>query len=238
MISFAAARRASAILALASLFSLPALAQEASAPDANGEPVPVEEQAPWEDVRIGLKAGATWSNLRGEFAFPDLGSVPFEGDFGFAVGASIEIPIAAKWSIQPAAFLVRKFSAIRLETPDSVEGQKLGVNYVELPLLLKWYPGNRAGVQGNLVIGPMPSFRLSATREIRSGDVVSDVDANHLVNALDWAIVVGGGFEFDELLGAFTVDLRYTHGLRDIASTPSASASRWSVLQMVVGITL
>ena len=39
-------------------------------------------------------------------------------------------------------------------------------------------------------------------------------------------------------LGAFTVDIRYSHGLRDVAASPGTQAARWSVLQMVVGITL
>jgi hypothetical protein len=200
-------------------------------------PPPVEEPAPWEGVRFGLKAGATWSTLRGELTFDDTGNVPFSGDFGFAVGASVEIPISRKLSIQPAAFMVRKFSQIELKVPEVVERQKLGVNYLELPLLIKWYPGNRSGVQGNLAIGAMPSFRMGATREIRTGNAVADVDADSLVNEVDWAIVVGGGFEFAELWGAFTVDLRYSHGLRNIAAAEDAGPARWSVVQMVVGIT-
>lgn len=234
--------KTSAVLVLAALLAFPALAQEgtpAPPPDSvDDAAVPESGTEAWEKVRIGLKAGATWSNLRGEFAFDDIGSVPFEGDFGFALGASVEIPIGTRWSVQPAAFLVRKFSAIRLDNADVVEGHKLSVNYIELPVLLKWYPGNRAGIQGNVVLGPMPSLRLAATRELRRGEFVIDEDASDIVNSLDWALVVGGGFEFDELLGAFTVDFRFTHGFRDIAATPSASAARWSVLQMVVGITL
>jgi hypothetical protein len=230
-------RRIPNLVCLITLLFLPtaALAQE-SAPDAMEGPAEGAESAPWERVRIGLKAGATWSTLRGEFAFEEIGSVPFKGDFGFAVGVSAEIPVSTKLSLQPAAFLVRKLS--RLEVDAIQGGQKLSVNYLEFPLLLKWYPGNRAGVQGNIVIGPMPSLRTGATREIRLGNSIEDVDASDLVNGLDWAIVVGGGFEFDELLGAFTVDLRYSHGLRDVAAAPGEQAARWSVLQMVVGITL
>jgi len=213
-----------------------AQAQEAATLAQPGAAPP--EAEPWERVRVGLKAGATWSTLRGEFVFPDLGTVPFTGDFGFAVGISVEIPVARNLSLQPAAFLVRKFSQLDLGGQEGLGRQKLSVNYVEFPLLLKWYPGSRAGVQGNLVIGPMPSLRTASTREIRVGDDVTDVDATDLVNEVDWAVVIGGGFEFDELLGAFTVDLRYSHGLRDISAVGGGTKGRWSVVQMVLGITL
>lgn len=216
---------------LALLFvGAPAFAQEEAAP---AEP---QKQA-WEAVRIGLKAGATWSTLRGNLEFEGVGSVGFKGDYGFFAGASVEIPIGPKLSLQPEASLVRKLSELALGVPKNVLRQKLSVNYMELPLLLKWYPGGRNGVQGNLVIGPMPSVRLGATIESRELGEITDIDAGKRVKATDWGMLIGGGFEFAESFASLTIDLRYAHGFRNIDNTGSGDEARWSVLQMLVGVT-
>lgn len=220
--------------------AMPALAQEEPAPAATaaGQPAAAEPEKPaWEAIRIGLKAGATWSTLRGSLEFEDVGSVGFKGDYGFYAGMSVEIPIGPKLSLQPEGSLVRKFSELSLGVPKNVLRQKLSVAYMELPLLLKWYPGDRKGVQGNLVIGPLPSVRLGATIETRRLGEITDTDAGTRVRATDWGVLIGGGFEFAESFASLTIDLRYAHGLRNIDNTDNSDTARWSVLQALVGVT-
>lgn len=216
----------------------------ATAQEAEPEPVPAAaaaqpgpERPKWERIRFGLKAGATWSTLRGQLEFENVGAVGFKGDFGFVAGASVEVPIGAKLALQPEAYLIRKFSELSLGVDKNVLRQKLSVNYAEFPLLLKWYPGGRAGVQGNVVVGPLASVRLGATIETRRLGTIIDTGADARIEGTDWGMLIGGGFEFAESFASLTVDLRYAHGFNNVDGTRSGALARWSVLQALVGIT-
>lgn len=190
----------------------------------------------WNKRGIIIKAGATYAHMRGELDFGEIGRHGFKGGFGFAAGVSLEIPLSAALSVQPEMLIVRKFTKIDLGDTGGELTTKLGVNYLEFPLLLKWYPGGRRGVHTNLVVGPTPAFKLAATREIRSGGEVVDVPASDLIEAFGWGLTAGVSFEFHELFSALTLDLRYNHGLTDVGRGDDPGRPRWSVVYMLVGV--
>lgn len=238
---------------LAMLWAPVALAQQVGAEGADGAAVKLAQQGDPDGadgaavelalpdaeepdrLRFLFRAGATWADLRGQLTFADIGVVPFEADFGFAVGFGMEFLLADGVSVQPEISIVRRFSQVGVPTRDGRQS-KLSTHYLELPVYLKWYPGGREGSRGNLVLGPVPGLLLGATREIRDGNQIQDVEARALLADLDWAIGVGGGFEFSEAFANFTVDMRYVHGLTDMNAPEIATTARWSTVRVVVGI--
>ena len=207
-----------------------------AATDADDRPRWAKE--PWEKVRFGVKAGASFSNLRGELPIPDVGTFPFRGDWGFAAGLAFEIPIDLKLSLQPELLIIRKHAQIDLGSTDYAGSEKLSVNYFEVPLLLKWYPGSRRGVIASLQAGPTVSFRMDALRESRKPNgVIEDIEGKTLGKATDWGFTFGGGFEFHEFIWALTIDVRYVYGFSSIDNSGSDSEARWGAAYIMAGVT-
>jgi len=242
-------RRSAALFTLLIALSTPwsALAQESgaelpaevpeTAEGTAGDDRPRWAKEPWEKIRFGLKAGASWSNLRGELPIPEVGTFGFKGDFGFAAGIAFEIPFDRIFSLQPELLIIRKFAEIDLAGTDYGGTEKLSANYFEIPLLFKWYPGPRRGVIGTVTAGPTLSVRMDAFRESRTPEGnIEDVEGKGLVKASDWGVTVGGGFEFHEFLWALTVDVRYTHGFGNVDNSGSGAQARWSTIYAMAGI--
>lgn len=193
---------------------------------------------PWEKIRFGIKAGGSWAVLAGQLPIPDVGTFGFEGDFGFAAGVSFEVPLSRKVSIQPEVLIVRKHAEIDLKDSSYWGSEKLSVNYLEIPLLLKWYPGLRRGAIFNFQGGLAMGLRMDALRSSRDEDgTIEDVEGKTLVKATDWGLVVGAGVEFHEFIWALTIDLRYNHGLSDIDNSRSDLDAKWRAVYVVAGVT-
>jgi len=219
-------------------------ASAAEAPQAAaGEREPEEKtprwaKEPWEKVRYGIKAGASWAVLAGQLPIPEVGTFGFDGDFGFAAGISFEVPVSRKFSIQPEVLIVRKHAEIDLQDSGYMGSEKLSVNYLEIPLLAKWYPGSRRGTIFSLQAGPALGLRMDALRSSRHPDgTIEDVEGKTLVKATDWGMVMGAGVEFHEFIWALTIDLRYNHGLSDIDNSGSNVDAKWRAVYIVAGVT-
>lgn len=243
-------RRAVVVVSLIALgfVSGAAWAQEvdesaAPAPAVAGEQQPEEQiprwaKEPWEKIRFGIKAGASWATLSGQLPIPDVGTFGFDGDYGFAAGISFEVPLSRKVSVQPEVLIVRKHAEIDLNDSGDTASEKLSATYLEIPLLLKWYPGPRRGIifslQGGLALG----LRMDARRESRKEDgTIEDVEGETLVRATDWGMVLGAGVEFHEFIWALTIDVRYNHGLSDIDNSGSSVDAKWRAVYLVAGVT-
>jgi len=244
-------RRAVVVFSLVALGFAPSAgwAQETEggavqAPPVAGDAQAAEEKTPrwakepWEKIRFGIKAGASWATLSGQLPIPDVGTFGFDGDFGFAAGISFEVPLSHKVSIQPEMLIVRKHAEIDLKDSGFPGSEKLSVNYLEIPLLLKWYPGSRRGTIFSLQSGVAMGIRMDALRSSRHEDgTIEDIEGETLVKATDWGMVLGAGVEFHEFLWALTLDLRYTHGLSDIDNSGSDVDAKWRALYFVAGVT-
>jgi len=202
------------------------------------EKTPRWAKEPWEKVRFGIKAGASWATLAGQLPIPGVGTFPFDGDFGFAAGLSFEVPVSRRFSIQPEVLIVRKHAEIDLTDSSHTGSEKLSVNYLEIPLLAKWYPGSRRGTIFSLQGGIAMGIRMDALRSSRHADgTIEDIEGETLVKATDWGLVLGAGVEFHEFIWALTIDLRYNHGLSDIDNSGSDVDAKWRAVYVVAGIT-
>ncbi len=158
-------------------------------------------------------------------------------DWGFDAGVTFEIPVSYRVSIQPELHVVRKDSKLDLGVDENTLRSELSVNYVEIPLLAKIYPGDRRGLSTNLVFGPAAAIKLEATRELRAAGEIVDVAAGDLIKAVDWGLIFGLGVEFHELFGALTLDVRYNHGLTSIDKSETVANAKWSALYLMIGVT-
>jgi len=164
-----------------------------------------------QDVKIGLKLGMNIASVNGSNANN------LDSRTGFIVGATAEVPLTEKFSIQPELLYSAQGAQLR-------DNFKYDLNYVLLPIMAKYYIANGFTVEA----GPQFSFlikdQLVPTDEY-SGASKENTDAENF----DLAANVGLGYQFNS--GIF-FQTRYNLGLIAISENPDIKNG---VFQMTLG---
>ena len=137
-------------------------------------------------VKFGAKAALNIANLTGDV--DDASSLT-----AFQVGAFAEFKVSEKFAVQPELM----YSA---QGADS-DGEKLNLNYINIPVMAKFYVAKSF----NLEVGPQIGFLVSAKSE---GEDIKD-----FVSSTDFGLNFGAGYDFTENLSA---GLRYNLGLSNV----------------------
>ncbi len=185
-------------------------------------------------VRFGIKGGINLSTLTGnEF---DFIAENFESKLGFHIGALIEIPVSEKWAIQPELlfsiqgtqdsliFSIRDENGVLLGEND---GAKFNYNYLNVPILFKYYLARGFSLQG----GPQLGFLLSAKLKGGFNESESlDLEDNSF---LDFGFNVGVGYQ----LGSdIFFNANYNMGLTNVVDNDLTDVNRQNrVFQVSVG---
>jgi hypothetical protein len=158
---------------------------------------------------FGPKAGLSMAKLSGE----DVDSLFDDAKFktGFAGGAFLSIGVAQQFTIQPELLYVMR------GTKEDTTDAKLKLDYVALPILIKWMAPTQGKVKPNLFAGPEVAFLMSAKFDTVGGDF----DVKDSTKSVDFGLVFGGGLDFDAGSGRVTFDVRYNLGLAKIDDTPT-----------------
>ena len=100
--------------------------------------------------RIGMIAGGTFSQLRG------LDNVTAKNRTGTMFGASLTLPIGGSTAFQPELLFVNKGSELKI---GDVGKKDIRIDYLEIPLLLRFDHNPGSAVGPHLYLGPsMGSF--------------------------------------------------------------------------------
>ena len=181
-----------AILAVAAVLAMPAMAEDTGTTEKT------------QKIVKGVKLGLSMATLTGE------DSEGLDSRIGLAGGAFVRVPIGEQLSIQPEVNYVQKGaeeSAIGITL-------KIKMDYVEIPVLLRYEFPAGGSVLPCLYAGPMVAFK-----------VVSDMTAEALGTSLDlgianqkstdFGLVIGGGIDVGMGSSAITFDLRFAVGLAE-----------------------
>ncbi|WP_046757089.1 porin family protein [Kordia jejudonensis] len=142
-----------------------------------------------QNVKYGVKAGLNFSNLEIKLSddFEEDDSEDINGKTGFYFGGFVDISISEKFSIQPELLF-------------SIEGgEDTGINFVNVPIMAKYYITSGLSLQA----GPQIGFLVSA-----------EDDADEFLKSTNFGLNAGLGFDLKET-GIF-FDARYNFGLSDI----------------------
>ena len=168
---------------------------------------------------FGVKAGVNFANVWGEDTDP-VNGYPYYGwdekksRIGFVGGVYSTIVLAKIFAIQPELLFTMQGAVYELGDTKAI----LKLNYIQLPVLLKFYIPMAGNVKPNLFAGPYGSYNLSAKEKMEVAEVeIYDVEIDEIIQKFDYGIVFGIGFDFivfnDKQL---TVDARYNLGLAKI----------------------
>lgn len=97
-------------------------------------------------------------------------------------------------------------------------GSKLNLNYIEVPLIGRFFLVKEGAFRPNLFLGPSFGFLTGASSKIGDGDweKIDNYDASF--NGFDFGVTGGIGLNYEIATETrLLLDARYTHGLSDVS---------------------
>lgn len=168
-----------------------------------------------EGIKLGIKGGLNVSNVAGDVKNNEIRT-------SIHIGFLSEFIVSDKFSIQPELL----YSGQGYIYSDEYTTQKNKFNYINLPVLAKYYILNNVSVEA----GPQVGALIYSRSKTNEGS--SKIEDQSIV---DFSLNVGLGYELKS--GVF-FQTRYNHGLTNMNNSDSASKTKYtnSVLQFSVGI--
>lgn len=155
-------------------------------------------------VKIGVKAGLNISSL----AF-DENEMNSSSRTGFTAGVMVEIPLAKNFSLQPELLYSQqggKTSFFDSEVTNSNYKGTLELNYLNIPLMLKYYVVKGLSVQA----GPQIGILLKANNKYEDNflgyENHESFNLKDYSTGIDTSVNFGLGYQFKD---KFYADLRY-----------------------------
>ncbi len=148
-------------------------------------------------VGFGLKGGLNISNLGGD----DVDDDAFKSLFGANAGIYASVPVSKTFFVQPELSFSMEGAKV-----DGIDDAALKLNYINLPVMLKYQTMGGFFVEA----GPQVGLLLSA----RAKDDDVNLDVKEGFNTANISVGGGLGYKLDESL---SVGARYMLGVRSIA---------------------
>lgn len=167
---------------------------------------------------LGLKGGVSFATLTNKL--PD-----WKSRTGFAVGMALDLR-SGMVGIQPEVLYVQKGVALDGTPSSSTTAPRLG--YIDVPVLLKVTIATPA-IQPMFYAGPSVNFRLSCS--------FHGVDCEDATASTDYGVVLGGGVRLGGNHG-FTLEGRYTWGLKDVHDPAAGVKNETRTFLVLAGISL
>ena len=167
-----------------------------------------------EGIKFGIKGGINASNFNGDIEDNKM-------RYGLHIGLLAEIIINDQFSLQPEA--IYSAQGFKNETPGAFSKSKF--DYINLPVLIKYYPMNNFSIEA----GPQIGFLINAIDKSNAGN--ADIDDQ---NVLDFSINAGVAYKLQS--GIF-FQARYSLGIINVNGADNASAFKYtnSVFQLSIG---
>ena len=164
----------------------------------------VTVMAQTEKVKLGVKAGLNLANLT--FDENELNS---SSKTGFTAGLMVEIPVAKNFSIQPELLYSQQGTKISFSDQDVTNSNyksTIDLNYLNIPVMLKYYVLKGLSVQA----GPQIGILLKANNEYNDNflgyDNHENLDLKKYSTGIDTSLNFGLGYQYKD---KFYTDLRY-----------------------------
>ncbi|MEL0643136.1 porin family protein [Olleya sp. Ti.3.14] len=155
---------------------------------------------------LGLKLGGNIATISGDFA------EEYSSRFSFHIGLTGELEINNKLQLVPEVLF------------SSVGAENAILNYITVPLSLRYYPVNNFYLE----TGPQAGFSVGAVKKVGSTNYNNDITN---VNQTDFGLNLGLGFKTDSRV---LFGLRYYFGLSNLIEDQTYNNHN-SVFQFSIG---
>ncbi|MBN2227025.1 MAG: PorT family protein [candidate division Zixibacteria bacterium] len=166
------------------------------------------------DLHFGTKGGMIASSISSDITNA-------ETKRGLIIGGFVEIRMGAL-SLQPELMYVsRGYELKQAALPKVGDIKEVEINYVELPILVKYAPVSTQLVRPHLFAGPAIAVEIGAT----SYTYTSEAEVSDLVHNVEVNGVIGVGVDIALGTGNIVFDFRYMHGLTSTFDTGKPEVS-------------
>lgn len=158
----------------------------------------------------GLKAGMNIANIHGD----DVEDFGYESKTGLCVGGFVAFNVANIVAIQPEVLYTQKGAKYEDEFFDGT--YTLGLDYLEIPVLLKVIMPVQGMIKPHLFVGPYFARNLTARTAWEENGQSDEENVSEYVEDSDFGTVFGAGIDFGLPAGKIVFDARYSLGLTSI----------------------
>ncbi len=132
---------------------------------------------------------------------------------GIQAGASFQAGITPGFSLVSELYFMRKGGKLKVDNPLTSSKSSIGLNTIELPVLARFHVG-----KFYVNAGPSIAYTLSGDRKIEDiSTKLSFTNSTQGFKRFDAGIQMGAGVEFPFKQRRIALDIRYNHGLTNIA---------------------
>ncbi len=147
---------------------------------------------------------------------------------GVVAGVQLTYSIVNTFGITAKALLAQKGAQT---TTTSGITSKQTLNYLEIPVLGRFFLSKEGKFRPNLFIGPSFGFLMGATNKTGSNEAVKIPDYKSSFNTFDLGLTGGLGLNYEIANETrILLDARYTYGLSDITK----AAGNWNNLPITI----
>ena len=181
-----------------------------------------------QDIKFGVKAGVNVATLTGDV--DDLTT-----RFSLHIGGVAEIPITDKLSFQPELL----YSSQGAEVDEGLGfggvsfNTKIKLDYINVPLMAKYYVIDNLGVEFGPLVGFLVSAKVDYDGDSGFDDESDSEDVKDNYKSIDFGLAAGASYKLDFGLN---FGIRYNLGLADINDIDGSDSKLHNgVLQVSVG---
>jgi hypothetical protein len=169
--------------------------------------------APLHAQRLGIVAGATFSQLHG------VDGLKAKNRTGTVFGANLTLPFGEKIALQPELLFINKGSQFEV---GNLGTEDIRLDYLEVPLLLRYDVNRKNFFAPHLYAGPSVGYRVGCNVTFKNSELpvpTSDCKRNDFdPKSVDYGAIVGGGVDVNLGGLGLTGGARYGIGLANIGN--------------------
>jgi hypothetical protein len=186
------------------------------------------------DLSFGPIGGLNISTFNGKDA-NQLGNL--SSKTGVYIGGFLNYRFSELFALQPEVVYTMKGADATVNINDVNANLTYSANYIEIPVLLKFYipiSGART-VKPSLYVGPAFAFNVSSNVTVSANNQTQTVDMSSSTKGFDFGVAFGGGVGF--VLGKDLLDIsvRYTLGITTTDNSPSNLSVTNGVFAIIAG---
>ena len=169
-----------------------------------------------QNVTAGVKAGFVLNSIPNAGQVIDqisgVESVDVSAKAGLTGGGFVQFKFNDQFSLQPEMLFVMK--GVNLDLANNAGDATAKVNYLELPLFMRFNQRLNDTLRGFVMAGPAFSIKVGTGGTLDGVSGTSDFDIDPAIGSRDFGLAFAGGLEWQK----FLVEARYVLGLTDIAT--------------------
>ena len=169
-----------------------------------------------QNVTAGVKVGFVLNSIPNAGQVIDqisgVESVDVSTKVGLTGGGFVQFAFNEQVSLQPEMLFVMK--GVNLDLANNAGDATAKVNYLELPVFLRFNQRLNDTLRGFVMAGPAFSVKVGTGGTLDGASGTSDFDIDPAIGSRDFGLAFAGGLEWQN----FLVEARYVLGLTDIAT--------------------